>query len=105
MIPYCKYKGIGIIPYSPLSGGTLARPIDIETDRGNMLKGTPFERKVRESDKEIVKRVQKVARDHGWTMSQVALAWSLSKTTSPIVGANTVCDSRLFMVLSLDFFL
>jgi aryl-alcohol dehydrogenase-like predicted oxidoreductase len=39
---------------------------------------------------EIINRVEKVAKEKGWIMSDVALAWVLGKVTSPIVGVNSV---------------
>ncbi len=91
MIPYCSYKGIGVIAYGPLLGGVLARPLSAETTRrSEATKGTPFERKLRDSDIKIVERVEELAKKKGWTMSEVALAWVSAKITGPIVGANKV---------------
>ncbi|KAK7060433.1 hypothetical protein VNI00_001198 [Paramarasmius palmivorus] len=89
MLAYCRYKGIGIIPYAPLCTGLLARPLGVDTERSNQFKGTPWEKKLKDSEKEIIKRVEKIAKDHNWTMSQVSLAWSLTKVSSPIIGANS----------------
>lgn len=100
MIAYCNFKGIGVISYAPLMTGLLARPIGEDTARSKALKGSPFEKKVRSSDEEIIRHVQKVSEDHKWSMSQVALAWSLSKVSSPIVGVNTVW-SLLSVILRL----
>lgn len=90
MLAYCKYKGIGVVAYSPLMAGHLARPVGVETGRSTSTNGTPFEKKLRDSDKKIIQRVEELAKQHKWTMSQVALAWTASKVTSPIAGANTV---------------
>ena len=87
LFSYCNYKGIGIIGFSPLMDGHLARPIG--TSRSKFASGSPFEKKRRESDLKIIKRVQELAQKHSWTMSQAALTWSLTKVSSPIVGANT----------------
>ncbi|THH21109.1 hypothetical protein EW146_g373 [Bondarzewia mesenterica] len=89
MLAYCDYKGIGVLSYAPLLTGRLARPLRTETPRSESLKGSFFEKKVRNSDAQIIKRVEKLAADHSWTMSQVALSWTLSKVSSPIVGVNT----------------
>lgn len=88
MLAYCKYKGIGVISFSPLLDGHLARPLGTETPRTRAIKGTPFEKARRASDNLIIKRVEEIAHKRSWEMSQVALAWSLTKVTSPIVGAN-----------------
>lgn len=39
---------------------------------------------------EIVKRVEDLAKRKGWTMSQVTLAWTTKRVTSPIVGFSSV---------------
>lgn len=90
LFSYCHCKGIGITAYSPLMDGHLARPIGIETTRTKRVDGTFFEKKRRESDIKIINRVVEIAEKRGWKMSQVALAWSVTKITSPVVGANTV---------------
>ena len=95
MIPYCHYKGIGVISYGALLGGVLARPLDAETTaRAEATKGTPFERKLQESDITVLGRVEELAKKRGWAMSEVALAWTCAKITGPIVGANKVCLSQ-----------
>ncbi|KAJ7152990.1 Aldo/keto reductase [Mycena filopes] len=88
MLAYCKYKGIGVLGFSPLMDGHLARPLGTESVRVNSIKGTPFEKVRRPSDEVIIKRVQEIAQKRSWEMSQVALAWSLTKVSSPIVGIN-----------------
>ena len=90
MFAYCQLKGIGIISFSPLMDGYLARPLGTETPRTQSIKGSSFEKKRRASDEEIIKRVEELADKHSWKMSQVALLWSLTKVSSPIVGANSV---------------
>ncbi|KAI4524598.1 Aldo/keto reductase [Schizophyllum commune Loenen D] len=74
MHAYCQYNGIGIIPWSPLAGGLLARPLNSQK--------TPH--------MEIIKRVEEIAAKRGWKMPQVALAWAQRKITSPIVGFNSI---------------
>jgi aryl-alcohol dehydrogenase-like predicted oxidoreductase len=89
MMKLCVDQGIGVIPWSPLARGRLARPWNekttrVETDEfGKTLYNEP-------SDSKVVERVQQVASTRGVPMAQVALAWMLSKpfVTSPIVGAT-----------------
>ncbi|TFK62213.1 Aldo/keto reductase [Pluteus cervinus] len=90
MLAYCKYNGIGVIPWAPLSGGALARPLGTQTARTESTKGSPFERKYSEADEIIISRVDEIAKKRGKKMSQVALAWTSSKITSPIVGLSSV---------------
>lgn len=96
MFPYCNLKGIGILAYSPLMDGYLARPVGAETERTQTFAGTFLEKKRRNSDNEIIKRVQAIAEKRSWKMSQVALAWSATKVSSPIVGLSKVRDSLFY---------
>lgn len=95
MFGYCKHHGIGIIPYSPLAVGALSRPFGVDSLRSTIVKGTPFEAKYSDADKEIISRVEELAKKKQWKMSQVALAWSSSKTTSPIVGITQVSSGSI----------
>ncbi|ESK87576.1 aldo-keto reductase [Moniliophthora roreri MCA 2997] len=90
MIPYCKFHGIGIIPWAPVAGGQLCRPIGMESQRSESLKGSPWARQPTEADKEVVKRVEEVAKKRGKTMTRVALAWVNAKIDSPIVGISSI---------------
>ncbi|KAJ6590867.1 Aldo/keto reductase [Mycena sp. CBHHK59/15] len=58
MFAYCNLKGIGILAYSPLMDGYLARPVGTQTERVNTFVGTMLEKTRRDSDNEIIKRVQ-----------------------------------------------
>ncbi|KZS88464.1 Aldo/keto reductase [Sistotremastrum niveocremeum HHB9708] len=90
MNAYCNHAGIGLIPWAPLADGQLARPLGAaDTKRSSLAKGTIFERKQTDADKEIISRVEKFAKEKGWTMSQVALAWIGTKVSSPIVGISS----------------
>jgi aryl-alcohol dehydrogenase-like predicted oxidoreductase len=100
MNAYCKFAGIGIIPWGPLNAGQLARPVVAEdTSRSASdkaaYKGTFLEHRPKEWENEIVRRVEKIAHAKGWTMAQVGLAWINERVTSPIVGISSV---RIFWV-------
>ncbi|KAG6807542.1 hypothetical protein H0H92_007138 [Tricholoma furcatifolium] len=91
MNAYCNFHGIGLIPWAPLSAGTLARPLNVaETKRQELTKGSPFAKIVTEVDKEIVKRVEELAKKKGVKMGQIALSWAASKVSSPIVGISSL---------------
>lgn len=90
MNAYCNFEQIGLIPWGPLADGFLARPASAsDTARSQATKGSPFERKLNDADKEIIKRVEELSKKKGWKMAQVALAWSASKVASPIVGMSS----------------
>ncbi|KAG6905423.1 hypothetical protein DXG01_002809 [Tephrocybe rancida] len=83
MNAYCNYHGIGLIPWAPLSGGTLARPLGVSTVRVETTKGSPYEKEITAADREIITRVEELAGKKGVKMGQIALAWVASKTSSP----------------------
>jgi aryl-alcohol dehydrogenase (NADP+) len=88
MMPLCVDQGVGVIPWSPLARGRLARDWDNATSRSEtdeFGKGL-----YKPEDQVIVERVAEVAKELNTPRAQVALAWVLSKpfVTSPIVGAT-----------------
>ncbi|THU77912.1 Aldo keto reductase [Dendrothele bispora CBS 962.96] len=89
MNAYCNYHGIGLIPWAPVAGGALTHPFGESTARTEASKGTRFEKKYTDTDKEIIKRVQEVAEKHGKSMAQIASAWVNAKVTSPIIGMSS----------------
>ncbi|KAJ7590462.1 NADP-dependent oxidoreductase domain-containing protein [Mycena floridula] len=91
MLPYCRFNGIGIIPWGPLCAGALGRPLNAEAStRAQATIGTPWEPKYTEADKTIIARVEEIAKKRDQSMAQVALAWVGSKVSSPIVGISSV---------------
>ena len=92
MLPLCRDQGIGVIPWSPLARGRLARPADgdatkrSESDRFGRL----LYKRTEEADRAIIDSVGAIAAKRGVARAQVALAWMLSKpgVTAPIVGAT-----------------
>ncbi|KFY04700.1 hypothetical protein O988_00580 [Pseudogymnoascus sp. VKM F-3808] len=91
MIPYCKDTGVGLIPWSPMARGALARPYDsrstVREGSDNVLTGVV--RKESETDKIVVGRVQELAEKLGVSMARIAIAWALQKGTNPIVGLSS----------------
>lgn len=91
MLPLCKAEGIGVIPWSPLARGRLARPWQSTTNRSEKdVFGKKLYGGANDADQAIVDKVAEVARRRGVPMAQVALAWVLQKkeVASPIVGAT-----------------
>lgn len=90
MIPLCREEGIGIIPWSPLARGQLARP---RQDRNATLRAqtdTIGHALYSEEDGAVIDRVTEVASERGVPNAQVALAWLLAQpgVTAPIIGAT-----------------
>ena len=96
MIPLCEHEGVGVIPWSPLARGMLARPRP--ADRKVTSGGTErarldaYSEQLYDSpaDWDVVDAVARVAAARGVSMAEVSLAWLRSRrgVTAPIVGAS-----------------
>ncbi|WP_026550100.1 aldo/keto reductase [Arthrobacter sp. Br18] len=90
MYGLCADQGIGVLPWSPLARGKLARAWDETTSRsesdafGKTLYGT------NDADRRVSDAVGKVAANRGVSRAQVALAWVSRNpvVSAPIVGVG-----------------
>lgn len=94
MIPLCVEEGIGIIAWSPLARGRLARTTPSPAEGTTRAGADQFAVDLYDSpgDPEVIAAVRKVADEMGVRPAEVALAWLLSKpgVTAPIIGATKV---------------
>ena len=92
MMKLCQSEGIGVIPWSPLARGRLARPWKNEVTKRSETDrfGNTMYAQTEEADRNVVERVGALAQRRDISYAQVALAWMLSKPfiTAPIVGAT-----------------
>lgn len=92
MLPLCAAEGVGVIPWSPLARGRLAREWQAEpTARAQSDQfGATLYRGQEEAEHAIIDAVGEVAAARGVPRAQVALAWVLRRkpVTAPIVGAT-----------------
>ncbi len=108
MLPLCADQGVGVIPWSPLARGRLARAWGEHTARidTDVFGSTLFER-TQALDRPVAQALSTLCAARGLTHAQVALAWVLQKpgVTAPIVGASkpqhlTDAVAALSLVLS-----
>ncbi|RYY44275.1 MAG: aldo/keto reductase [Sphingomonadales bacterium] len=96
-VPMAAALGLGIAPFSPLSGGALTGKYRRD---GSVVDGTvraaAVHRRLREREHAIVDVLVEIAGHHGGTPGQIALAWLLGRegVTSPIIGARTLDQYR-----------
>ena len=92
MLPLCQDQKIGVIPWSPLARGILARPWKSESTLREQT--DKFAKVLYESteaaDRQVVDRVAELAKKRGVPQAQIALAWLLTKpnVNAPIIGAT-----------------
>jgi 1-deoxyxylulose-5-phosphate synthase len=91
MLPLCEEEGIGVMPWSPLARGRLARDWDEATERArtDRYSRTLYDATI-DADRRVAEAVAQVAAARGLPRAQIALAWLLHKpaVTAPIVGAS-----------------
>jgi aryl-alcohol dehydrogenase-like predicted oxidoreductase len=91
MLPLCRDQGVGIIPWSPLGRGRLARPWGEHTPRiASDAFGATLFAQTEDNDRRVAEALAGVATQRGVPRAQVALAWLLGRpgVTAPIVGAS-----------------
>ncbi|OZG63315.1 oxidoreductase [Bifidobacterium lemurum] len=89
MAPFCAQENIAMTPYSALASGRLARR---PGDSSKRLEEDSYAKSkydlTAEQDGEIIARVERLAQKHDVSMTEVSLAWLLTKVTAPVVGAT-----------------
>jgi aryl-alcohol dehydrogenase-like predicted oxidoreductase len=94
MLPLTQKKDIGVIPWSPLARGYLARPHEQfdATTRGQVDEHARNHPYFEGNGQEINERVQELADEKDATMAQISLSWLLHKdwVDAPIVGTTSV---------------
>lgn len=93
MIPMCADQGVGLLPWSPLARGKLARPVGESSVRNDTdVTSRQLFAATEEADNRVIRVVEKIARNRGLPMAQIALAWVLNKpgVSAPIIGASKI---------------
>jgi aryl-alcohol dehydrogenase-like predicted oxidoreductase len=92
MIPLCVAEGVGLIPWSPLARGRLARMTPSPLEGTTRAANDQYAVDLYDSpgDLDVINAVRKVAAEIGVTPAEVALGWLLSKpgVAAPIIGAT-----------------
>lgn len=89
MAMLCNGDNIAMTPYSALASGRLARLPGETSKRAEEDSYAKFKYDAtKEQDEIIIRRVAELAEKHGVSMTEVSLAWLLTKVTSPVVGAT-----------------
>jgi aryl-alcohol dehydrogenase-like predicted oxidoreductase len=90
MAPYCSEENIALTPYSALAGGRLARKAGVGgTKRAEEDSYARFKYDATaQQDSVIIDRVAEIGEKRGVSMTEVSLAWLLTKVTAPVVGAT-----------------
>lgn len=92
LLPLCREEGLGVLPWSPLSGGFLSGKYrrDDPSPEGARRTGFTFPPIDEERGFDAVEALEQVSKERDASVAQVALAWLLAQpgVTSVIIGAN-----------------
>ncbi len=89
MAPFCKDQNIAMTPYSALAGGRLSKRPGETSKRLEQDAYAKFKYDATaEADGKIIARVAELADRRGVSMTEISLAWLLTKVTAPVVGAT-----------------
>lgn len=86
----CRTYGLGVLPYSPLEAGFLTGKYHKDaTDAGSQRN---VARIFNEKNWATLEELEKIARETGASVSQIAMAWLLNQPiiTSPIIGPRNL---------------
>ena len=89
MAKLCREDHIAMTPYSALAGGRLSKHPGETSKR--LLEDTYARLKydsTAKQDSVIIDRVSELADRHGVSMTEISLAWLLTKVAAPVVGAT-----------------
>jgi aryl-alcohol dehydrogenase-like predicted oxidoreductase len=88
VIPAAQHYGLGILPWSPLSGGLLSGGSSDKGARSGEARIT----EARAKQQDQLEAYDRFAAERGWTSASLGLAWLLHQpgVTGPIIGPRTV---------------
>ena len=99
LIPFCRARGVGLLPYFPLANGLLADRYKPGEDYPPDSRAAAFERTRRYLGRYatptgfgVIGRLTAYAQDHGHTLADLAIAWLLTEpcVASVIAGVSSV---------------
>ena len=89
MAMLCAEDNIAMTPYSALASGRLSRLPGESTRRSEEDSYAKFKYDAtKEQDEVIIRRTAELAEKRGVSMTEISLAWLLTKVTAPVVGAT-----------------
>jgi aryl-alcohol dehydrogenase-like predicted oxidoreductase len=94
MIPLCVEEGIGVIPWSPLARGRLARTTPSPSEGTTRAENDQYAVDLYDSpsDNDVISAVRQMAAESGAKPAEISLAWLLSRpmVAAPIIGATKI---------------
>jgi aryl-alcohol dehydrogenase-like predicted oxidoreductase len=94
LLPVCEGEDIGVIPWSPLSGGFLTGKYEPKANAPEDSRGEVSDhvsRRFSDENWAVLAEIEAIAETHCATPAQVSLAWLLAQdvVTAPIIGPKS----------------
>jgi aryl-alcohol dehydrogenase-like predicted oxidoreductase len=89
LAPLCARHEVGVIPYYGLASGFLTGKYRSKADLKQSPRGEDVAAYLNERGFKVLDALDAVAKRHGATPAQVALAWLMTKVTAPIASATS----------------
>ena len=90
LAPLCARHEVGVIPYYGLASGFLTGKYRSKADLKQSPRGEDVAAYLNERGFKVLDALDAVAKRHGATPAQVALAWLMTKVTAPIASATNL---------------
>lgn len=87
LVPFLKRHNIIRTPWAPNARGALTRPVGeltLRAENDSKITNLTME------DKEIIQRVEKIAKKRNVSMATISTSWVINKSCHPIVGFNSI---------------
>ena len=90
MLPLCTDEGVGVLPWSPLARGRLARPLGETTVRSETDGFGKVIYPEDKADNAVITALADLSKARDVPMASLALAWHFTKpaVSAPIIGAS-----------------
>lgn len=98
IVPVCRELGIGIVPYSPLGRGFFSGKAVVESlpENSSLISHPRFKGENLEKNKIFYTHISNLAKKHGCTPGQLALAWVLHQGDDVVPIPGTTKAKNLY---------
>ncbi len=107
VVPYCKYSGLGLIPYFPLASGMLTgkyKQGQPPPAGSRMEKSSWATSQLNDRNFKIVQGLEAFAKARGHTVGELAMAWlAANPTVSSIIAGATKTEQLVENAKGLDW--
>jgi len=98
LLPFASYENLGVLAWSPLSGGMLSGKYSAKSTNGRFSKNNPMKKSfLNKTNLKLSETISKLAADYGYSSAQISLKWLLeckNPSIIPILGATNLMQLK-----------